>query len=73
MGIRDEEPLDEEVALGFDAGLLDPQSEDFENPSDDLEEADLVAGADDEAGGGGGGIGSIGGDGGGFGELNVVS
>lgn len=73
MGIRDEEPLDEEVSLGFDASFLDPQSEDFENPSDDLEEADLVAGADDEAGVGGGGIGSVGGDGGGFGELNVVS
>lgn len=73
MRIRDEEPLHEEVTFEFDGRLLDPQSEDFENPSDDLEEADLVAGSDHEAGEFGGGIGGVDRYAGGFGELDVIS
>lgn len=69
MGVGDKERLDEEVSLEFNGGAVDREAEDLEDPGDDLEEADLVAGTDDK-GGGVGGIGvvnSYGGGGGGDG------
>ncbi|PON46664.1 hypothetical protein PanWU01x14_249600 [Parasponia andersonii] len=46
--VSDEELLDEELALEFDAGLVDAEAEDFEHPGDHLEEADPVARTDHE-------------------------
>ncbi|PON60632.1 hypothetical protein TorRG33x02_284370 [Trema orientale] len=46
--VGDEELLDEELALEFDAGLVDAEAEDSEHPGDHLEEADPVARADHE-------------------------
>lgn len=51
MGVGDEERLDEEVSLKFDGGVVDGEIKDLEDPGDDLEEADLVAGTDDEGDG----------------------
>ena len=66
MGVGDEERLDEEISLEFNGGTVDREAEDLEDPGDDLEEADLVAGTDDK-GGGVGGIGVVNSDGGGGG------
>lgn len=51
MGVGDEELLHEVLPLELDAGALDPQAQDLEDPGDDLQEADPVARPDHEAGG----------------------
>jgi hypothetical protein len=51
MGISDEEFLNEVIAFEFNCGFIDDETEDFENPSDDLEKTDLVTSLDNEGGG----------------------
>lgn len=51
MGISDEEFLNEVIAFEFNSGFIDGETEDFENPSDDLEKTDLVTSLDNEGGG----------------------
>jgi hypothetical protein len=51
MRISDEEFLNEVIAFEFNCGFIDGETEDFENPSDDLEKTDLVTSLDNEGGG----------------------
>lgn len=51
VGVGDEELLHEVLPFELDAGALDPQAKDLENPGDDLQEADPVARPDHEASG----------------------
>lgn len=51
MGISDEELLDEVIPFEFNRCFVNAETEDFENPSDDLEETDPVASLNDESGG----------------------
>lgn len=51
MGISDEELLDEVLSFEFNSCFVNVETEDFENPSDDLEETDPVASLNDKGGG----------------------
>lgn len=48
MRVSNEKLLDEEFALKFNAGLVDKEAEDLEDPGDHLEEADTVSSTDHE-------------------------
>lgn len=48
--VGDEEGFCEGIGIEFEGSVVDAEAEGFENPSDELEEAEPVAGANHEGG-----------------------